>query len=142
MKTYVTFGQSHRHEINGKVFDKDCVAVIESDSALAGRGKAFELFGQKFCFEYPEDRFDPGIMRYFPRGFTHVETTPPTPIKMNQSRLLKIIIELTELEAENLEDVLAGHQDEGPVTEGWRSRELKTISQKISEAIARAKANS
>lgn len=73
MKTYITFGQSHRHEINGKVFDKDCVAIIESDSASAGRDLAFEIFGRKFCFEYPEDRFDMNSMRFFPRGFIKVD---------------------------------------------------------------------
>lgn len=47
MKTYVTFGQSHRHIINGKVFNKDCVAVVNGD-----RKKVFETFGTKFCWEY------------------------------------------------------------------------------------------
>ena len=36
MKTYVTFGFDHAHAINGKTFDKDCVAVIESESAENG----------------------------------------------------------------------------------------------------------
>jgi hypothetical protein len=72
MKTYVTFGQDHRHEINGKVFDKDCVAVIEGADAVTNRLKAFELFGPKFCFEYPEDQWH-GKMEYFPRGYIPVE---------------------------------------------------------------------
>ena len=69
MKTYVTFGQVHVHSVNGKTFDKDCVAVIEADNAVEGRAKAFEYFGRKFCVEYPEDRFDFDLMRFFPRGF-------------------------------------------------------------------------
>jgi hypothetical protein len=52
MKTYVTFGHSHMHRINGNIFDKDCVAVVSGD-----RKKVFELFGDKFCFEYPEDHW-------------------------------------------------------------------------------------
>ena len=72
MKTYVTFGQDHRHVIDDKVFDKDCVAVIESESASVGRNIAFEMFGPKFCVEYPEDCFDMEIMKYFPRGFVEV----------------------------------------------------------------------
>lgn len=72
MKTYVTFGTMHKHEVNGRVFNKDCVAVIHSGSASEGRALAFEYFGPAFCFEYPEDYFDVGIMRHFPRGFVEV----------------------------------------------------------------------
>lgn len=61
--TFVTFGQDHRHVIDGKVFDKDCVAVVKG-----GREKVFELFGRKFCFEYPESHWDDSKMRFFPRG--------------------------------------------------------------------------
>ena len=70
MTTYVTFGQVHVHSINGKTFDKDCVAVIASESHKEGRRKAFEYFGDKFCFEY----FDqiPNL-KYFPRGLLNVE---------------------------------------------------------------------
>jgi len=73
MKTYITFGQSHYHEVNGKIFDKDCVAVIEHEDPLEGRRRAFELFGPKFCFEYPEAGFDKGMMAYFPRGFIQID---------------------------------------------------------------------
>lgn len=69
MKTYVTFGQDHIHKINGKVFDKDCVAVITHSLRSEGREMAFEFFNGKFCFEYPEDHFDTKIMHHFPRGF-------------------------------------------------------------------------
>lgn len=74
MKTYVTFGQTHVHSVNGKTFDKDCVAVIESSSPQEGRAKAFELFGPKFCFEYPEEHWDEeSQLKYFPRGYIEVE---------------------------------------------------------------------
>lgn len=72
MKTYVTFGYSHAHSVNGKNFDKDCVAVIEAESATAGREKAFELFNSQFCFEYPEEHFDFDSLKYFPRGLIEV----------------------------------------------------------------------
>ena len=72
MKTYVTFGSDHRHEINGVIFDKDCVAVIEGEDAGANREKAFELFGPEFCFEYPEKYFNHDSMHYFPRGYIAV----------------------------------------------------------------------
>ena len=73
MKTYITFGQIHIHHINGKTFDKDCVAVIESPSAHEGREKAFQLFGPKFCFEYPESEWTDSNMRFYPRGYISVE---------------------------------------------------------------------
>lgn len=69
MKTYITFGQVHEHIIDGKVFNKDCVAVIESDNIQEGRKLATELFGTQFCFEYPENSFDHSSMAYYPRGF-------------------------------------------------------------------------
>lgn len=79
MKTFVTFGQSHVHRIDGKTFDADCVAVIKCGSPEEGRDKAFELFNSKFCFEYPEQFFDHSSMSYFPRGFlmAHGECDDP-----------------------------------------------------------------
>lgn len=72
MKTYVTFGQVHVHSVNGKTFDKDCVAVIESDSAEQGRKLAFAYFDNKFCFEYPEQYWKEEKLEYFPRGYIGV----------------------------------------------------------------------
>jgi hypothetical protein len=72
MKTYITFGQVHEHIIDGKVLDKDCVAVIESDNEQKGRDIAMELFGVHFCFCYSEKEFDSNIMNFFPRGFIKV----------------------------------------------------------------------
>ena len=72
MKTYVTFGQVHAHSVNGKTFDRDCVAVIECDSEDHGRDLAFEFFGPKFCFEWPEDKFDMKDMEYYSRGLIEV----------------------------------------------------------------------
>ena len=67
MKTYVTFGQDHMHRVNGKIIDKDCVVVVNGDGA-----KVFEIFGSKFCFEYPEEHWDDAKMKYFPRGYVEV----------------------------------------------------------------------
>lgn len=72
MKTYVTFGQTHTHSVNGKTLDKDTVAIIKSGSAEEGRELAFSFFGPQFCFEYPEDRWDKGDMKYFPKGYVEV----------------------------------------------------------------------
>lgn len=71
MKTYVTFGQAHTHSVNGKTFDKDCVAVVHGD-----REKVFEIFGPAFSFEYSEDTWDDKNMRYYPRGYITVDEAP------------------------------------------------------------------
>lgn len=71
-KHYVTFGQDHAHRINGVTLDADCVARFDADNASQGRERAFEMFGRKFCFEYPEEHFDLSSMRFFPRGFVDV----------------------------------------------------------------------
>ena len=68
MKTYVTFGQDHIHQINGKIFNKDCVAIVDGD-----RARVFEIFGDKFCFEYTEEMFNFESMKFFPKGFIVVE---------------------------------------------------------------------
>lgn len=73
VKTYVTFGQGHAHSVNGKTFDKDCVAVIRRATALEGREAAFEFFGPKFFTTYADDQFKEDMLAYFPRGFIEVE---------------------------------------------------------------------
>jgi len=78
MNTYVTFGQVHRHEIGDKVFDKDCVAVIKSESREDGREKTLALFGRKFSVDYFEKEWERDgeteeeRMQYFPRGYIEV----------------------------------------------------------------------
>lgn len=67
MKTFVTFGQIHIHKINGKIFDKDCVAIVNGD-----RNEVFEIFDRKFCFEYSEDEWDDSSIKYYPRGYIEV----------------------------------------------------------------------
>jgi len=67
MKTFVTFGQVHKHEIDGKTFDKDCVAIVDGD-----RERVFELFGTHWCFEYPEEHWNDENMKHFPRGYIEI----------------------------------------------------------------------
>ena len=70
MKIYITFGQVHVHSVNGKTFDKDCVAVIDAESKLEGRKIARELFDNKYFTSYTE--FGDDKLEYFPRGFLGV----------------------------------------------------------------------
>jgi len=72
MKTYITFGQVHLHEVNGKVLSKDTVAVINCENANEGRNIAVKLFGKYFCFSYYEEQFDMDSMKFFPKGFVEV----------------------------------------------------------------------
>jgi hypothetical protein len=73
MTTYVTFGQAHAHSVNGKTFDKDCVAVIEGNSREEERQIAFDAFNGKFCFSYFNEEFHMEDMRYYPRGLIRLE---------------------------------------------------------------------
>lgn len=57
-KTYVTFGETHNHEIRGVKFGQNTIAVIECKDALDGRNQAFQLFGDQFAFEYHEYDFE------------------------------------------------------------------------------------
>lgn len=60
-KTYITFGQEHVHKIDGKTFDKDCVAEVNLPEE-----EARAIFMPKFCFSYTDlSKID---MSYFPRG--------------------------------------------------------------------------
>jgi len=72
MKTYVTFGQIHVHSVNGKTFDKDCVAVISAGTSDKGRDKAFEYFGPKFFTTYSEKYWKEDNLRWYPRGYINV----------------------------------------------------------------------
>jgi len=68
MKFYITFGQVHVHSVNGKTFDKDCVAVINGETAEQCDKMAFDLFKGKFHQHTPELP----DMSYYPRGLIEV----------------------------------------------------------------------
>ncbi|KKL89405.1 hypothetical protein LCGC14_1915080 [marine sediment metagenome] len=73
MNIYVTFGQIHAHSVNGKTFDKDCVAVINCDNYGQGRRLAVLYFDNEFHQSIAETEFnyknrDGEFMSFFPRG--------------------------------------------------------------------------
>lgn len=72
-KIFITFGQVYVHSVNGKTFDKDCIAVIRCNSRHKGREIAWSYFGPNFCFSYFEDEFKENILKDFPRGLLEVE---------------------------------------------------------------------
>lgn len=59
--SFFTFGQGHRHEVNGVILDKDVVLRI---SAEEPRDVMFQFFGNKWAFEYSSVP----NMKHFPRG--------------------------------------------------------------------------
>lgn len=63
-KHYFTFGQTHVHNRNGTTFDKDCVVEIIAPSPTKAREKMFNVFGQRWAFQYKEVP----DMIYYPRG--------------------------------------------------------------------------
>lgn len=67
---YITFGQAHVNVVNGKIFDRNCVAMLEAENEKLGRGRAFELFNDQWhrCKEYREGESDKEIVEYFPSG--------------------------------------------------------------------------
>lgn len=66
MKVYVTFGQSHIHDIAGKIFDKNCVAMIECENETDGRNIANDVFDRKWCWLYTNE--SDITLVYYPRG--------------------------------------------------------------------------
>ncbi len=70
MKSYITFGQNHKHIVGDVIFDKDCVCLIEHSNAHPdfARKLACDVFGSEWCFEYSEQSFPIENMQYFPRG--------------------------------------------------------------------------
>lgn len=81
---FVTFGQSHAHSVNGKTVDKDTVAVFPLTDDEDGRALAFETFGTKFCFEYPESYWDTDNMKYFPKGYVTIGFNDMTDDQINE----------------------------------------------------------
>jgi hypothetical protein len=69
---YVTFGQSHKHRINGITLDCDTVACYEAVDAKDGREKAFTYFEDKFFTDYHKE-LPPNTLKYFPKGIVNID---------------------------------------------------------------------
>lgn len=65
---YLTFGQQHLHRINGTIWDKDLVCIIEAEGYDDARNIAFDYFGVEWAFIYSEDEIKKDFMDNFPRG--------------------------------------------------------------------------
>lgn len=77
MQLVITFGQDHRHVIDGVVFDRNCVGLIECNNFAEGRQIAFSTFGTAFCTthvrngSYWKEQF---IKDFYPRGYITAPT--------------------------------------------------------------------
>jgi hypothetical protein len=65
---YVSFGQTHTHNINGTILNRDCVLRIYAESSYKARNIAFALFDGKFSILYKEKP----NMKLFPRGIIDI----------------------------------------------------------------------
>ncbi len=74
-KVLVSFGQVHRHVINGVVIDKDCLVCMEEGG---DRANIFRMFGGKFATTYPMEELDK-LMKYSLHGVIHIEIVVETP---------------------------------------------------------------
>ena len=71
---YISFGQVHTHSVNGKTFDKNCLAAITCDGWQDGRAKAFDYFGDKFATSYDQSQINDELLGWFPRGIINVNS--------------------------------------------------------------------
>ncbi len=71
MEIYISFGQVHVHKVNGKTFDKDCLALIKAQTELEGRNMAFKVFGASWFTSYTTKP----DMKFFRRGVIPLEGT-------------------------------------------------------------------
>ena len=72
MLTYITFGQTHTHNIEGVILNKDVVGVVEADSFKDACEIVTNTFGQEYCFSYPEEHWSESKMRFFPDGYIYL----------------------------------------------------------------------
>jgi hypothetical protein len=52
MKLYLSFGRQHNHSIDGKTYNKDCLALIEGPDLTTCRKYAGAYFGNAYAVEY------------------------------------------------------------------------------------------
>lgn len=102
MKTLITFGQAHSHILMGKLIDKDCIVMIDADTAQEGRNLAMDLFKGVFCTSYTDSEFKIEMLDMFPRGI----------IEIDAKSLIKLIndyvsIELNVTDISNVKNALA-----------------------------------
>ena len=69
ISSYFSFGQDHAHRLGGHTLDCDVIIEINAVDDISARRRMFELFGDKWSFQY-ENLPD---MDYFSRGIFNVD---------------------------------------------------------------------
>lgn len=69
---YLTFGQAHVHQVNGRTWDHDVICAIEAPDMAAARATAFATFRSKWAFLYTEEDLQ-RIVEYYPNGVQPLE---------------------------------------------------------------------
>jgi len=77
-KFYISFGQVHRHERNGKIFDKDCVAEVEAKDKMEAHNIGMKAFNGVFAFVNTEPN-----LQYYKRGIIKLKMKTRVVIKGN-----------------------------------------------------------
>lgn len=72
MKYYISFGQAHKHEINGQVFDRKVLLEVESYSRKEARAVVVALFGTKWAFLYERAELS-SILHHFSGGVVQIQ---------------------------------------------------------------------
>lgn len=70
--TYVSFGQVHKHTIDGKRLDKDTIAKITHSSHENGADIAYRLFKNKYSQEFSQEAWSDDMLRHFPKGLVDI----------------------------------------------------------------------
>lgn len=74
-KFYITFGQVHVHSVNGKTFDKNCLAELESETKWEAHKTAMDIFNKMFHQVLSEGELKDALP-YYPRGVIKVYSNP------------------------------------------------------------------
>jgi hypothetical protein len=69
MIAFFTFGQSHIHKVNGKIFDRNCVVKLDCPDP---RAEMHRLFGPAWSMHYSPEEITPEFMSHFPRGVIEI----------------------------------------------------------------------
>lgn len=96
-RVMITFGQAHVHRVNGKTFDRDCVAIVEGETVYDADKLAFELFKDKFHQRILEEAWDEDDMKYYPRGYIEVQQEVITMLYIQETRAKQLVCPFAKL---------------------------------------------
>ena len=72
MKTYISFGKIHKHNVGGVIFDRNCIGVLESNDDEDAIKIILNIFGNKLSTIYHEKDWDDKNMKFYERGYISI----------------------------------------------------------------------